>query len=302
MKLKFVVFILMLLETLLCFSNNIYKEYNYAQVDSIARSIKYNGNLDELVSNLTKSFTAEHLKARSIYTWITANIDYDCVGLKGEKKIVYKPLEVLSSKLTVCSGYSFLFQEMCSKANLECVVITGWSKSFKKQLRKINWKNSNHAWNAVKLKGKWELIDVTWSSGHTKGSCKEYIRSFADIYFCMAPNLMILQHYPEDEKWKLGASISKEEFENLPLFYKPFFTMDIQNLNQMHKNVKKNVFGKVVFTFETSDKIESISTSDSKYEISFKKTDNSIKFKSKAKKSTFCFYINGIGIVEYLTN
>ena len=187
-----------------------YKTYDYLNIDNKVRLVKYDGDIQKLVLSLTDGLDTDHLKARAFYTWIADNISYDCNGLKGQKEIDYDPIDVLESGLAVCQGYAELFQFFCEIIDIECTIVYGWTKTTRKDLRKINWFESDHAWNAIKINEKWEFLDVTWGSGYVKGNCNKYVKEFSDVYFLMKPDYMILQHYPEDQYWLLDLGISKK--------------------------------------------------------------------------------------------
>ena len=50
----------------------------------------------------------------------------------------------------ICRGFCGIIRDLCSLANIETKIIKGISK------------NDGHAWNQVKLDGKWYNIDLTW--------------------------------------------------------------------------------------------------------------------------------------------
>src|SRR4029078_8527879 len=63
------------------------------------------------------------------------------------------------------------------------------------------FKELNHMWNAVKIDGKWYLVDLTWDAGQTvKG---EFIFTYSTAYLFADPQVFITHHFPEDEKWQL---------------------------------------------------------------------------------------------------
>lgn len=53
-------------------------------------------------------------------------------------------------KIAVCDGYSTAFQYVMEKLGIDCTLVTGTGNG------------GSHAWNQVKLDGKWYLIDVSW--------------------------------------------------------------------------------------------------------------------------------------------
>ena len=58
--------------------------------------------------------------------------------------------KALLKKVAVCDGYSHAFQMVMRKLKIPCRFVTGSSGSV------------GHAWNMVKLSGKWYHIDVTF--------------------------------------------------------------------------------------------------------------------------------------------
>ena len=60
----------------------------------------------------------------------------------------------LFEKYCVCDGFSRLTKMMCDDMGVECHIITG------KCLE-----GGGHAWNVVKVDGKWYHLDVTWNDG-----------------------------------------------------------------------------------------------------------------------------------------
>lgn len=58
----------------------------------------------------------------------------------------------------VCSGYASIFQYLMLRAGIDSLIITGDTTSAKTSIA-----FANHAWNKVKLDGKWYNVDVCWS-------------------------------------------------------------------------------------------------------------------------------------------
>jgi transglutaminase/protease-like cytokinesis protein 3 len=65
-----------------------------------------------------------------------------------------------------CMTYAMMFDEMCNTVGIECEYITGTAGGY-------------HAWNKVKLNGKWYWVDVTWydSTGDSKYCLSETLWS-----------------------------------------------------------------------------------------------------------------------------
>lgn len=163
-------------------------------------------SFENLAIYLTQPFNDERSKVRSIYTWIALNISYDQNSLKASVKKNQTAESVWQNRIAVCEGYANLFSEMCKSIGIESRIIKGYVKNFTGN----DFKFPNHAWNAVKIRGKWELLDVTWASVNNEGSfltnknVKNNIdRHKLDIFFLVHPKRMILTHLPEDPYWQL---------------------------------------------------------------------------------------------------
>ena len=102
-------------------------------------------------------------KARAVYRWITANIDYDVESyFSGSYKTRSGSKTVLNDKKAVCAGYSQLFESLCDAAGLESVRIDGHGKGYSYTPFSDTGRTSDHAWNAVKIDDRWRLVDPTW--------------------------------------------------------------------------------------------------------------------------------------------
>lgn len=64
----------------------------------------------------------------------------------------------ISSTDVVCEGYAKAFQYLCNYAGLESIYAVGWSTS--------DGYSGGHAWNMIKINGKWYNIDVTWDDAN----------------------------------------------------------------------------------------------------------------------------------------
>ena len=170
----------------------------------------------QAVKSLALYLTAPALddteKARAIFRWITANIDYDVDALfKGQQKDNSADV-VLRDRKCVCEGYANLFCALAAVAGPETVKIGGYAKGWGYEPgEKID--QPNHAWVAVKLDETWRLIDPTWGAGFTNSE-KVYVPFFNDFYFLTPPEQFIMSHLPSEEKWQLlPEPVTAAEFE-----------------------------------------------------------------------------------------
>ncbi len=164
----------------------------------------------------------EEEKARAIFRWVTAHVDYDLEGYKSGAFESSGADETLKRRSAVCEGYSSLFEALASRAGLECATIHGFAKGAGYHVGAAFTGAHNHAWNAVLLGGRWRLLDCTWGAGalDERGA---YVHAFEPFYFDTPPDEFIYTHWPAEERWQLAKHpISREAFERLP-WLKPCF-------------------------------------------------------------------------------
>ena len=117
-----------------------------------------------------------------VYNYIFKNISYDYEYLeldKKSKKIGFNNLTVLEqrkifrtqtlegifTKKTVCTGFSYIFKMLLEYIGIESNICIGYFKIGRE-------KEIPHAWNQVKIDGKWYNIDVSYGIEHHD----EYVR------------------------------------------------------------------------------------------------------------------------------
>lgn len=178
---------------------------------------KKNNNVDTM-AKLAKSITAnahtDEEKVAAIYRWIATSITYDNqlrISGKLQKKIYVSEenvvKNVLERKMALCGGYAFLFRDLCEKVNIQAKVIDGYTKDYTGKIH--NYKTPNHTWNAVKINGKWKLLDITWAVGYGNKNNPD------NFWYLTNPSEFIYSHYPENPEWTLlGDSVSFAEFRN----------------------------------------------------------------------------------------
>lgn len=210
---------------------------NYADIDKkVAAYPNSFASPEKLADKVIADFSSETAKARAIYTWIALNVRYDLNEFRSnqggrvafsyrttaekEQKLQQYNLDLanktLRSKKGVCRGYTALFDRVANLCGLEATTIPGTSKSHPTHIGKLPT-SSDHIWNAVKIDGKWQLIDVTWASGSVDSGTGRFVSRFNPGYFFTSPELFFLNHFPDEQKW-LPASKTAEEFAALPLY------------------------------------------------------------------------------------
>ncbi|MBR2311056.1 MAG: hypothetical protein IKA47_11085 [Oscillospiraceae bacterium] len=80
--------------------------------------------------------------ALSIHDYLITHSVYD------ESLVKNTAYSLLVEGTSVCAGYARAYQELMTRAGIECLYVSS--------------EKMNHAWNLVKIDGKWYHVDVTW--------------------------------------------------------------------------------------------------------------------------------------------
>lgn len=106
----------------------------------------------EIVDSITDSSMGDREKVKIVHDWLCRNVAYDPGNYSAGKypSSDYTMEGPIFEAKAVCRGYAETFQWMMELCGVECDIVTG----------KAN--GGSHAWNQVKVDGKWYNIDVTW--------------------------------------------------------------------------------------------------------------------------------------------
>jgi hypothetical protein len=194
-----------------------------AQVDSTI-GIKVSGgatnNYKTLAHALCDGLAGDRQKANAIFNWLTHNIEYDVKALQSKKFVPEKAEVVLKKRKGMCGGYAKLFTALCEEAGLKAVTIDGYAKDWMFDNGDLIYQ-PRHAWNAVYVEGKWELVEATWGAGYLTqepGWFKKLFQKknplratgklkfkyeYDPTQFLMAPLEFRKTHLPTDPLWQL---------------------------------------------------------------------------------------------------
>ncbi|MBN3298500.1 KY peptidase, partial [Amia calva] len=196
---------------------------------------------------MTECNPTEHLLA------LLAHIltEYDVKGLHNANLRSTDPEDILRTGKGVCAGYSALFQKMCSLAGVECVVISGYAKGIN-YFQGMSFKgDSNHAWNAVKLQGRWHLLDSTWGAGDVNDD--HFTFKYKEFYFLTHPALFIGNHFPKEGTWQLlNPRVSLRQFENALYKCNTFYDLGLLSITPDSPVIQAGGNGKVTVEVESS--------------------------------------------------
>jgi transglutaminase-like putative cysteine protease len=168
---------------------------------------------------ITKAASNDREKAHALYRWLAENISYDTDSFFNKKNTEYPDQDakaVLKRRDAVCAGYSELFHEMAAAVGLESKIVSGYTRGDDYDPKRT-FTETDHAWNAVKIDGKWQLLDATWGAGSVDDKTQKFTRKPHDGWFLPPPEVFVQTHLPEDKKWQLLESeVTPQQFNQLP--------------------------------------------------------------------------------------
>lgn len=122
-----------------------------------------NEKVQEIVKNTITSDMGEYEKEKALYSYLINNCEYDFdtynSGVWDKNNDEYS---ALINKLSMCQGYAQAMNRLLKAVNIESKIISGNVID-----DGIADDKSGHAWNIVKVNGKYYHIDATWDSEYT---------------------------------------------------------------------------------------------------------------------------------------
>jgi len=152
--------------------------------DKIHQAIR--DNMDKLNSDYEKAYFA--------YNWVLDNTKTDYTMSN------YSTYTGRAGDGTICQGYSTLYAAIATELGLDCHIIFGG----------VNGSSTNHAWNSIKLDGKWYFIDSTWGDTENRNkyflvtkdllSSSDYGYHISDMYdsYEKANEIFATENYNQD--------------------------------------------------------------------------------------------------------
>ncbi|WP_426349517.1 transglutaminase-like domain-containing protein [Alloiococcus sp. CFN-8] len=139
------------------------KQIVYYNGVTLEEAIKSDENIDYTAVSLTEGLDSDRSKARTLYTYVGSNIQYDDAKaeriLSNDFSTGSGAIEAFRSKKGICFDYASLYVAMCIAAGLEVRMITG------EGYNGVAW--ISHAWNEVYLEDedRWIQVDTTFYKG-----------------------------------------------------------------------------------------------------------------------------------------
>lgn len=121
----------------------------FTYYESVAQMKYVDNQVKAILTEIIKPEMNNHEKVKAVHDYLVLNLGYD-TSLKNNS-----PYAALTEGITACNGYAMLAYKMLKELGIEVRLISGVASS-------QAYITQNHAWNLVKLDGKWYHLDVTW--------------------------------------------------------------------------------------------------------------------------------------------
>ena len=278
---------------------------DFQKVDAYSRAVSKSNDYKVMAKNLTTPFKTQQEKVRAIFIWITDNISYDFdkyfidkanggytriygtsmkeIEIKRQKLKQEKILKTYQTGKGVCEDYSFLFEAMCQSVSIEAKTIVGFARFNPADIGRMS-KNINHAWNSVKIDGKWYLLDATWAAGTTDFRTGIFTKKFQEGFYLTDPEIFILNHFPEESKFQyLDKPLSFESFSNYPFIHDGYYDYEALSFSPYNAfiNSLQNIYE---IRIEFENKVPDIIVMEN---------ENPIKYESQTINNSITLKISG---------
>ncbi len=201
-----------------------------------------------LAHRLTQHCATDSEKVVAIHHWITHHIKHDARSYYSHS--IGKKPKSLSSLLrrrkAIFGGFSELFATLCQYSGVSAVVVSGYAKGRYYDQNDFFYR-ANHAWNAVKVKDEWLLVDAAWDAGEIqffKRSLRGHILHF--ISFGKLDHIEYRPHFVRNPttvyRMRNGPFMRVTHLPEIPIWQ---LLKPIQTVQQMEQD-SSFYFGKVV--------------------------------------------------------
>ena len=149
-----------------------------------------------VVKSCTDSSMTDLQKAVKLQKWIMNRVTYDHVDTKDPKNHVDASVFLHKRngvRCTVCDGYARCYRILMEKAGIDCVYVRGEAKKTG---------DGGHAWNMIKIAGKWYHVDTCWDDTDYDASSSN--KTYAKYYQHFLCSDTEFQATHGDYNWFLG--------------------------------------------------------------------------------------------------
>ncbi|WP_026775286.1 transglutaminase domain-containing protein [Polaribacter sp. Hel_I_88] len=299
---------------------------NFDAVDAkVVTYLRFN-KVEDLANQIEKDFKTDADKARAAFFWIAKNIRYNLKEYYNPKKRSYRfkfsseedrlqKIQAINdsfiaatfkSKMGVCEEYAQSFKKICDLLNIEAAVIKGNVRSDAREIGVIS-NTTNHAWNAVKIDGKWQILDATWAAGYEYNG--KWVRKFNEYFYNIPTNKIFKTHYPKEAIWILHfGRMSLEEFYNQPIYTNTFLALEAELIAPKTGFINLKKTENIELTFKNLDTNSQIiyGITGQKYAqkpmITIKDNIATLTIKNPNRNADLTLYINNNDALHFKVN
>lgn len=125
------------------------RKYTY-QVKVYKKTQK--NRVNQIIKTVVKKNMSKYDKVKAVHDWMVQNVKYDYYRLLSGRipYVSHTAKGALLRKMAVCDGYAHAYKKVMNQLKIPCRFVVGRSGGI------------GHAWNMVKLGGKWYHVDVTF--------------------------------------------------------------------------------------------------------------------------------------------
>lgn len=191
---------------LFLFSNNLCAEkMNPIDSLSIHTLDETQHSVNALVTYCESHTTTDLERVRFYFVWVATHIQYDDNATGSDKQNLES---VFKEKKALCSGFTRLLSHLCEQSGIPARYVAGYGKD-PNDASNIQ----NHAWNVIRIDGKWAVFDVTWASNELDSVGQTELPPNFENWFMVEPETFQATHLPFDPAYQLtNQLISRRDF------------------------------------------------------------------------------------------
>ncbi len=197
-------------------------------------------SIDSVADYIVQQEPDPTLRLKAAHDYVLKRLSYDQNVLTTGKRPPQDAQTVFRTGKAVCEGYSNLFQALGKSMGAKVVYVSGnVRREFapidiipaRLRLQDLGYDWTDHAWNAVKVQGHWQLVDTTWDDNA--------MDQYQTDYLMLPPQAMIKSHFPDLSSWQLlSENTSQRTFERSPILSPPFFAEQLKLLTPIEYQTK----------------------------------------------------------------
>ena len=244
---------------------------SFTNIDNVVAKYPRFFKVEQLVTKIKKDFFSDEDKVRAAFFWLANNIRYNLEEYYNPKQRSYnfiyttesekkQKLQAIKDKIVadtfrtksgVCEEYAQSFKKICDLLNIEAVVIKGNVRNTPQEIGKLE-NSTNHAWNGVKINGKWLILDATWAAGFEQNG--RWVKQFDNYFYNLPKDKIFKTHYPANTLWVLRfGRMSLEEFYNQPIYGKAFLNSKVELVSPKTGVLSVNSVRQIKLKFKNLD-------------------------------------------------